>query len=114
MWAKRDNGADVSQARAASFCRSLDLAGFRDWRLPVIAELRQIYGDTASGGPGIYDASGPYKVKGGITLTGPFAWSSSKVDSENTSVFFFAGGMQMSSLSVTPGPRALCVRGPEK
>src|SRR5258708_11478697 len=60
MWAGKDNGVGVTQKEAAEFCQSLNLAGFKDWRLPSLKELQGIYDPTV--------VSGPEKlhIKGGI------------------------------------------------
>src|ERR1700733_11556701 len=61
-WAKKDNGSTVQQADAIAYCRDLRLAGFRDWRLPTIDQLRQIYNSSAN--------EGAYHIKGRIKLSG--------------------------------------------
>ncbi|HZE24159.1 MAG TPA: DUF1566 domain-containing protein, partial [Blattabacteriaceae bacterium] len=43
MWAGKDNGKDVSWKNAAKYCRNLRLAGYSDWRLATVAELKMIY-----------------------------------------------------------------------
>lgn len=46
MWAGKDSGKDVNWGKAMKYCRSLRLAGYSDWRLPAINELRDIYDGT--------------------------------------------------------------------
>src|ERR1700722_9904223 len=42
MWAKEDNGSDVSWQQASDYCTKLQLAGYNDWRLAAIEELQGI------------------------------------------------------------------------
>lgn len=42
MWQRQDDGKPRQFADAADYCRSLALAGWTDWRLPKIRELRQL------------------------------------------------------------------------
>ena len=48
MWARKDNGRDVSWKGAVKYCRNLRLAGYSDWRLATLAELRAIYDRNAN------------------------------------------------------------------
>jgi uncharacterized protein DUF1566 len=52
MWAGRDNGKDVSWKNAAKYCRNFRLAGYSDWRLATVAELKIIY-DRSANAPGL-------------------------------------------------------------
>jgi hypothetical protein len=107
MWAKRDNGSDVNWQQATDYCRSLQLAGQRDWRLPTPDELR-----------GIYDPSvlvNGRHIKGNLQLSGG-EWSSSSGDvvGEALTFKFFGNGNPTSfRLDFTNNRRALCVRGSE-
>lgn len=82
MWAGKDNGTDVSWYKAMKYCRKLRLAGYSDWRLPMVGELGQIY-DGSVNAPGL---AGPDKkkraftfhVKGNLFLTGD-QWSSTRL-----------------------------------
>jgi hypothetical protein len=40
MWSLHDNGLDLTWEQATSYCRSLNLGGADDWRLPEIGELK--------------------------------------------------------------------------
>ena len=42
-WASKDNGSNVTQRQALDYCKNLSVAGFRDWRLPEIAEVAGLY-----------------------------------------------------------------------
>lgn len=48
MWTKRDNGNPVNPYEASTYCQTLEWAGYSDWRLPTITELRGIDDPTAS------------------------------------------------------------------
>jgi Protein of unknown function (DUF1566) len=104
MWAKKDNGSDVTQPQALDYCKNLGLDGYRDWRLPSIGELASIYDRSANVG------QGQYHIKYGIKLTG-VQWSSSPGESSGKAwLLSFSGG----ELSIGEGSsflrRALCVR----
>ena len=77
MWTKKDNGFALRWQSAADYCRNLQLAGYSDWWLPSIDELRKIYNPNA----GV--ACGPNgnlscQIKGRIQLTSGVVWSSSR------------------------------------
>jgi hypothetical protein len=99
MWALKDNGSDVDWKGALTYCQQLRLGGFSDWRLPDIAELE-----------GIYDA--PYKAKGSIRLSGPWAWSSTRNERGSAYDLLFDSGRKSAPyvLGYSSGGRALCVR----
>jgi len=52
MWQKQDDGTTKSWDQALSYCEGLSLAGFTDWRLPNVKELRSII-DTTTYSPAI-------------------------------------------------------------
>jgi hypothetical protein len=80
MWAGKDNGKDVDWQKATKYCRGLRLAGYSDWRLPTIDELKGIYDKNAEA-PGLggkhVDDPLTFHVKGNLFLTGD-PWSSSQ------------------------------------
>ena len=105
MWAGMDNfGRDLNWRQATEYCRDLQLAGYADWRLPEIGELERIY-----------DTSRTWRVKGDISLTGPF-WSASRRRDDrgrpggSALTFTFGGGFR-DLYELRVGRRALCVRG---
>jgi len=79
MWAKKDNGSDVSWNQASDDCTKLQLAGYNDWRLPTIEELQAIDDPTVTA-QATFDFGFSYvHVKGNLKLTG-WLWSSSQGD----------------------------------
>lgn len=79
MWAKKDNGSDVSLNQASDYCSKLQLAGHNDWRLPTIEELQGI-DDPSASAQAAFDFGVSYvHVKGNLKLTG-WVWSSSQGD----------------------------------
>ena len=110
MWAGKDNGRAVIWHTAASYCRTLRLAGYSNWRLATLDELA-----------GLVDKSGPAPersgntetfyinvgrhVRGNLSLTGD-PWSS------NGKYFFdFVNSKPSDDLSYFRNTKyALCVR----
>jgi hypothetical protein len=90
-WTQSDNGENVNWDQAMSYCKSLRLGGFSDWRLPEIDDLKQID-----------DPLSPGHLKGPLQLTGQ-QWSATQVSngSAYSRDFRFDG---------QSGFRALCVR----
>ena len=123
MWASADNGSDVDQDQAGSYCSKLQLAGYKDWRLATIEELQGIYDPNLSsravfGGAYAVDLH----VKGNLKLTG-WTWSDHRGEFPGkpyqNAWFFEFGGPPNSSDVGKPlsnfqhfswTMRALCVR----
>jgi serine/threonine-protein kinase len=104
MWAKKDNGSNVTWQQATAYCQNLQLAGHSDWRLPTIDELQGIYdpkADVAS-----------WRVKGNLQISG-YQWSSSpgKASGEAWYFFFSDGERGSDRFRKTYDKRALCVLG---
>jgi hypothetical protein len=76
MWTKKDNDSDVDWKQANDYCSNLQLAGYKDWRLPAIEELQEIYDPSVSSRTGL--VMGPYNVhiKGNLKITTIWDWSS--------------------------------------
>jgi DNA-binding winged helix-turn-helix (wHTH) protein len=70
-WARRDNGADVTLAQAATYCRQLSLGQAGHWRLPQIDELQTLY-DPGTSAAGTWGPARPvyWHVKGNLHLSG--------------------------------------------
>lgn len=45
-WQQTEPGGTYTQAQAVTYCDSLVLAGYSDWRLPTVAELQMILDET--------------------------------------------------------------------
>jgi Protein of unknown function (DUF1566) len=125
MWTGKDSGRDVSWKGAVRYCHDLRLAGYSDWRLASLEELKGIY-DKSVSAPGL---AGPSKkardftwhVKGNLFLTGD-VWSSERRNDDRGKpsgyawYFDFNEGGSKNDPSGWPyaGRRVLCVRGPQK
>jgi hypothetical protein len=116
MWTRKDNGFALRWQSAADYCRNLQLAGYSDWWLPSIDELRKIYNPNA----GV--ACGPNgnlscQIKGRIQLTSGVVWSSSRGERPQfMRGFVFRGSGELTKHVVERDKRgagfdrALCVR----
>jgi hypothetical protein len=121
MWAKTDNGSDVSWEQASDYCAKSELAGYKDWRLPTIEELQGIYDSSVSVDAALFDIDWVLRVhvKGNLKLTGS-NWSSSQEHHSDSTwpvarVFDFAEMEKEEPESFPLGGfnysmRALCVR----
>jgi len=118
MWTGRDNGFAIRWRPAVDYCRSLQLGGYSDWRLPSIDDLKKIYNPDARAvcGP---EGHMVCQIKGGIRLTSGVVWSSSGGDEPQTMRGFIFRGPGEPKKHVLqlekPGnnyDRALCVRRP--
>lgn len=117
MWTKKDNGSDVDWNQASDYCSKLQLAGYKDWRLPTIEELQGIY-DPSVNLQAVYDFGVQHgvHVKGNLQLTG-WQWSSSLKDVPGQSSQI-AGVFDLTDvkpgngmiLTMSYNNRALCVR----
>jgi hypothetical protein len=79
MWTRKDNGYALRWQPAVEYCRSLQLGGYSDWRLPAIDELRTIYNPAARVACGT-EGHMVCQIKGRIQLSSGVVWSSSKTD----------------------------------
>ena len=120
MWTKKDNGSVVDWNQADAYCSNLQLAGYKDWRLPTIEELQGIYDPSVSVRK-VVDTGETYNVhvKGNLKLTG-WDWSSNQGDAPGKAWqmawgFNFGGfGVREQRVSFPLkfdfNSRALCVR----
>jgi len=110
MWTKKDNGSDVSWQQALDYCKNLQLAGYKDWRLPMIDELQGIRNVRSS------------DLKGNLQLSGDEVWSAQLTGKKGKPTGYawaldatnpYILGPRSVSIdgSEYPGQRALCVRG---
>lgn len=121
MWTRSDNAADLDFDGAVSYCRNLNRAGFSDWRLPEIDELRGIY-DSSSNVPvnrpdlvalHIRGVPGPAHIKGDISISGIEISNTGKPPADLQTFDFGLGKVKpIKSNKRHAYMRALCVRKP--
>jgi len=105
MWTKQDNGSDVDWFQAETYCESLRLGGYSNWRLPTIDELQAIYVPER--------IVNEQHIKGNIWLYGDSVWSSSTGNGSETAFCFdFRIGEREIRPASRPAQRALCVGRP--
>lgn len=106
MWARKDNGSNVSWQQATDYCRNLQLAGHSGWHLATIEELQDIYDQNAN--------VGGFHVKGDLQLSG-WHWSGTPGDAYGYAstawrLYFGSGRRYAAPIGDSTGLRALCVR----
>lgn len=102
MWTRRDNAADVSWARAKSYCEALNLGGFENWALPSLAELETLESKWSFR---------PAKIIDQLFLTSCCVWSTTPgVHDTMWNVDFRFRQEFESNPSLSYGLRALCRR----
>lgn len=120
MWTAKDNGKDVNWKKAMKYCHNLHLAGYSDWRLPTIYELKDIYDkyieSPGRAGPGV---GRPFNwhVMGRLFLTGN-QWSSTQMMDDRGHPSGYAWRFDFNEgrpfdgdeISFFTNKRALCVR----
>lgn len=110
MWAKQDNGAKVNWNGAVDYCQNLNLAGYRDWKLPEIGKLSGLYDPSVSRSLSVDEDQVQYHIKGGIELTAWWHWSATKKGSGEAWGFHFSNGGRYSVRLDNVSLRALCMR----
>jgi hypothetical protein len=102
VWTARDNGRDIDWRRARQYCADLELAGFDDWRLPILGELEDIMNPMSNSG---------YSTPFGVNLSACCVWSATRKDDVGAWNFNYRFSKRFSgSLTHTFDLRALCVR----
>jgi hypothetical protein len=79
IWTRKDNGSDVDWNQADAYCSNMQLAGYKDWRLPTVDELQGIFDPSVSMKTVFDYGDVNVHVKGNLKLTG-WQWSSSQGD----------------------------------
>jgi len=82
MWPAKESDKAITWHKARSYCRNLDFAGYKDWRLPTLDELTTLFDkDAAAPKPGSNKSSFTLSlgrhVRGGLSLAGD-PWSSNR------------------------------------
>jgi len=102
MWALKDNGQYIDWQEAGAYCDESTLAGFSDWQLPLVDQIRHLYDETAPEAP---------KVVKPFQLTGMGIWTQERQGSRDGFTFsFYDGKAVATALSYSRDERALCVR----
>jgi len=103
MWADRDNGKDLEWNEAKEYAARLSVGGYKDWRLPTIEELEELYA------PGI---ERDCKIRHQLHLTKAEIWSSTKFGPGSGWFFNFETGARLYNIYGSARNRVLCLRGP--
>jgi hypothetical protein len=103
MWTAADNGSGLSWGQARRYCSELRQDGFKDWALPGIEQLQDLFTSSTD--------SGGFHVKGPLKLSG-WQWSSSpgQQPGEGWAFDFGDGGRASVAAGDSGLNRALCVR----
>jgi hypothetical protein len=117
MWTKKDNGTDLTWQQAKDYCRNLQLAGYSEWHLATINELRGIYDPSVkiTGqvlGHENHWLPATWHVKGNVQLSSKWTWSSTPGVAPGKAWYFPFGGEGLGFTHPVDdgiGYRALCV-----
>lgn len=109
IWCARDNGAPLTWAQAWAYADTCTTGGFRDWRLPTVAELATLHDDSrlVAASQRAYEVG----VVAPFVLSTACMWSREPNGPEHAYLFFFDDGARY-ALKRTDRDcgRALCVR----
>jgi hypothetical protein len=100
QWTVRDNGQDITWHGAREYSERLSLAGYYDWRLPTVDELKGLYE---------VDEEGRFRIKPQFRLSGHFLWSSIR-EGPNLAFDVHNAGENLVNCSHSYNHRVLCVR----
>ena len=103
MWSRKDNGKRLNWCEALQSSKELDLGGYRDWRLPSLKELHQLWDQHSR------------CIRKPFELTGAWVWSATRDESDYAWCFYYVIGIQVSyPVRVSYDLRALFVRDVER
>ena len=54
MWAEKDNGVPIKWSDALSYCSNFNVGGYKDWRMPTLAELASLFNQNEKNKNGYY------------------------------------------------------------
>jgi hypothetical protein len=109
MWAAGDNGKDITWEEAKRYCESCKRAGYTDWRMPTLDELKMLY-ETGEAYPLECDPSYSVKITRLIKLTCCYPWASETIKVSAASFNFRKSGRRWSPMTRSRNHRALPVR----
>jgi hypothetical protein len=102
MWTRNDNGGDMMPlAGAEPYCKKLRLAGFADWRLPTIDELKPLYNATT--GSSHHFIREPFQLNNWFVL-------SSTLTNAGLAYFDFFNGVGVAPAANNVRNHVFCVR----
>ncbi len=111
MWATKDNGSNITWSEAKKYCENYKGAGYTDWRMPTLEELRGLYEPgfiNSKPLPGGGDRT--YHTNKFINVTCCCTWSSETRDSKAIYFDFVFGEQHWGKQSRSGPRRALPVR----
>ena len=99
MWVRKDNGTPLNWYEAKLCAEELIFGDFKDWRLPSIIELQDLWDSSTR------------KIRSPFELTSQWVWSSTTNESECAWSFYFPVGLRFQyPLNVSYNLRTLFVR----
>jgi len=115
MWAAKDNGSDINWVNAKFYCENYRGGGYKDWRMPTLDELEELYDASKARPATCYGGNSIHVATELIDITCFCSWASetSSTTSE-AAIFDFGPGIRSAFASqLTRFSRALPVRSSE-
>ncbi|RPH47442.1 MAG: DUF1566 domain-containing protein [Desulfobacteraceae bacterium] len=111
MWAANDNGSEINQANAKSYCENYRGGGYTDWRMPTQNELAKLYDPKKTQANKCETKANNHIATDLIHLSCYWVWASDTNGSDVAAFFRFDGGRRyMNHLAGPNSHRALPVR----